>query len=272
MRLRLQQDREALIISAAADVWKHIMERDRITLAVSGSELCCATLQQVGEYAIASGTSLSNVHIFLQGEYVGIPRMHDQSQYFRVARTLASWPGFNYKEFLEPPHNTEVENVQSVCQEYENAIIKAGGLDMVFVEIGSQGQIGLNFGPCSLDGGTVVVDTPEHVVDEHARFFERYTNTPRRAFAMGLGTLLSAHRLFAIASGYTTADVVTQIILGTFYKDVPATFLRLHENSVFYLDVNSVSGLAPEHWSCLKEDEDISPRLRSPRSSYGKSQ
>lgn len=272
MRLRLQQDREALIVSAAADVWKHIMARERITLAVSGSELCCATLKQVGEYAIASGTSLSNVHIFLQGEYVGLPRMHDQSQYFRVARTLASWPGFNYKELLEAPQNTEAENVQSLCQEYEDAIIKVGGLDMVLVEIGNQGQIGLNFGPCSLDGGTVVVDIPEHVVDEHARFFERYTKTPQRAFAMGLGTLLSAHSLLAIASGYTTTDVVKQIILGTFYKAVPATFLRLHENSVFYFDVNSASEHVPEHWSFLKENEDIYPRLRYPRSIYGKPQ
>lgn len=269
MRLRLLLNREALIISAAADVWKNITARDRITLAVNGSELCCAVLQQVGEYAIAYSTNLSNVHIFLQGEYIGLHRMHDQSQYFRVARTLASWPGYNYKELLEAPQNTEEENVQSVCQEYEDAIIKAGGLDLVFVEIGSQGQIGLNFGPCYLDEGTVVVNIPEHIVDEHARFFERYMNTPRRAVTMGLGTFLSAHRLLAIASGYTTADVVAQIILGTLYKDVPATFLRLHENAILYLDVNSASRLAPGHWSCLKENEGIHPRLNCPHSIYG---
>jgi len=265
MRLRLLQTREALIAAAANDVWKQIMESDRITLAVSGSKLCCDMLQQVGEHAIASGTSLDNVHVFLQGEYVGLSRIHDQSEYFRVARTLASWPGFNYKELLEAPQSDEAINIQTLCQEYENTITKAGGLDMVFVEIGSQGQIGLNFGPCGLAEGTIVVDIPEHVVDNHARFFERYRNTPRHAFTMGLRTVLSAHRLFAIASGDTTADAVSQIILGTFNENAPATCIRLHENAVFYLDVNAASKLASEHLSSSKKNDDTSPSRRYPR-------
>jgi len=200
-------------------------------------------LHEVGREARAAGAKLSHASVFLVGDYLGLPRMHDQAHYFRVAAAVATWPGCSYAEIVHRPEVGEEGDPALACRAYESMIAEAGGIDIAVLKITEEGRIGFCYSPCSFDAPTRVVDIPEHVVDRHARFFERHANAPHRAFAVGLGVLLTSRRLIAFASGHNSAAALTAAIRGSACAEVPASFVQRHPNAIVYLDRDSASAL-----------------------------
>ena len=105
------------------------------------------------------------------------------------------------------------------CNEYESAILNAGGLDTVLCAVRADGSIAYNAGAAELAPIT-------HV--------ERTENG--RVVTIGMTTIMFARRIVAVMTGADKADMAAILCSGSITPKVPASYLQLHANAVIILD------------------------------------
>lgn len=134
--------------------------------------------------------------------------------------------------------------VNAYCQQYEQQIKDAGGIDIQLLGINRTGHIGSNE-PGSDRGSRTRMITLDNITrtDAASDFFGS-ENVPRYRVTMGVATILEARRIVLLAFGEGKADIVSRTIEGYVNSGVPATFLQEHSNAQFYLDEAAASNLA----------------------------
>lgn len=105
------------------------------------------------------------------------------------------------------------------CNEYEDAILQAGGFDLVFLGIRPDGSIAFHPGAAELAPVTHV----EHTANG-------------RVVTVGLSTLMGAKKIVAYLIGADKAVIADRICNGPVTPQIPATYLQLHPNTVILLD------------------------------------
>ena len=182
------------------------------------------------------GFSFRNVVTFNLDEYYGLPPHHPES----------------YRHFMEvqlfrhidiPPENIYVPDgmiarseVFSYCQEYERAILDAGGVDLQVLGIGRTGHIGFNEPGSGIDSRTRMVALDRLTRRDAARDFRGEANVPGYAITMGVGTILQAKEVALLAWGESKAAILRTAIEGPQTDTVPASFLQRHANCRCYID------------------------------------
>lgn len=106
-----------------------------------------------------------------------------------------------------------------VCNDYENDILNAGGIDLMFLTVGKDGSIAHNLGASELAPVT-------HV--------ER-TDTGR-VVTVGIATIMAARRVVVLMTAEEKMQIAGRIFNGPITPEVPASYLQLHPNAVFLLD------------------------------------
>ena len=141
------------------------------------------------------------------------------------------------KENIHVPDGTlPRELVEGYCKEYEEKILKAGGLDFQILGIGRTGHIGFNEPGSTINSATRLV-TLDHITrrDAASDFFGE-ENVPRKAITMGVGTIMQAKRIILMAWGEGKAEVIQKAVEGPQTDLIPATFLQSHENASIIID------------------------------------
>ena len=115
--------------------------------------------------------------------------------------------------------NTEGHDWSVMCNDYENAILDAGGLDTVLCAIGPDGRIAYNLPASELAPVTHVERTESG-----------------RVVTVGLSTIMSARRVIAVLTGAELAKIAGLVVGGPIVPAMPASYLQLHANAVFMLD------------------------------------
>ena len=116
------------------------------------------------------------------------------------------------------------DNWADSCHGYEDAILQAGGLDVVFLTVGPDGSILFNEAEGEMAPTT-------HV--------ELYNG--EKIVTAGLSTLMSARKLVILMTGAEMAETARQAIRGAVNTSVPASLLQLHAAVTFLLDEEAAS-------------------------------
>ena len=174
----------------------------------------------------------SNVSAFNLDEYYPIQKSNDQSYCYFMKDNL-----FNYitVKSTDIP-NGEAPDAETECRRYDEAIEKAGGIDLQILGLGINGHIGFNEPDSQLSVGTHAVDLTESTIEANARFFEKVEDVPRRALTLGLGGIMRAKKIVVLASGKNKADVVKKMFSGAVTTNVPASLLQLHNDVTVIID------------------------------------
>lgn len=183
---------------------------------------------------VASGISLARVRTFNLDEYLGLPQNHPESYYSFMKKHL-------YDRTDLKPENCHIPSGMAAdpaaeCRRYEEAILAAGGLDILLLGVGHNGHIGFNEPGAPWDAGTRIVELAERTRQANARFFASIDQVPTRAVTMGIGTILKARRLLLLAAGSGKAEIVKELVEGTPRVGVPATALQTHPDATVLLD------------------------------------
>ncbi len=189
------------------------------------------------------GVSFENVITFNLDEYYPMEPEQLQS-YNRFMREYL----FDHIDIPEnnihiPDGALEREDVLEYCRNYEEKIVQAGGIDVQILGIGRTGHIGFNE-PGSLKKTRTRLVTLDKLTraDAAAAFFGE-EQVPRRAITMGVGTILSAKKIYLMAWGEAKADVIHLTVEGEVTKQIPATFLQNHDNVEIIVDEAASSEL-----------------------------
>lgn len=130
----------------------------------------------------------------------------------------------------------DLETVRTECEGYEMAIRAAGGLDLQLLGIGRTGHIGFNEPGSARDTRTRLVLLDSLTRADAAGDFFGLENVPARAITMGVGSILDAREIIIMATGARKADIVQAALEGKITSKVPASFLREHAHTTWFLD------------------------------------
>ena len=188
----------------------------------------------------AGEVSFANVEIYSIDEYYPAPA-DSQSRNRRLYEELVAKVDVK-KENVYIPKLTEIldsDAVSEFCARYDEM---ASGLDLLVMGTGEKGQIGFNEAGASENSRTRTVLLPYGSRKRQAKNFAGDMNeTPDKAIALGIRTMMSAKKICLIGWGEDKAQVVKKIVEDKMDPSCPASFLQRHGNISFYVDENSAS-------------------------------
>lgn len=133
--------------------------------------------------------------------------------------------------------------VARYCQQYEQQIHDAGGIDLLLLGINRRGHIGLNEPGSDRSTRTRMITLDTVTRTDAASDFFGAENVPRYAITAGVGTILEARRILLLAFGEGKAEIVAKTVEGFANPTVPATFLQDHPNVTCLLDESAALSL-----------------------------
>jgi glucosamine-6-phosphate deaminase len=176
----------------------------------------------------------SQVRTFNLDEYAGLKRDHEQSYHHFMRVNL--FDHINVPdENIRIPDGSAAE-IPAHCQDYEAAIVAAGGMDLQVLGIGANGHIGFNEPTSSLVSRTRIKSLTRHTIEENARFFGGTDGVPRHVITMGIGTIMESRQIVMLAFGEKKARAVAEMVEGPLSAYVPASILQMHGNTKVFLD------------------------------------
>ena len=202
------------------------------------------------------GVSFSNVISFNLDEYfpMNAESIHSYVRFMR--EHLFDHLDIPTHQINIPDGQQNKESVRAYCQNYEQKIIDAGGIDIQILGIGRTGHIGFNEPGSSLKSKTRLVRLDRITRLDAASDFFGKENVPSKAITMGVGTIMGAKRIILMAWGEGKANIIKQAVEGPIQESVPATFLQNHQNCDFIIDRAAATSLTREATPWLVGDCD----------------
>jgi 6-phosphogluconolactonase/glucosamine-6-phosphate isomerase/deaminase len=68
-----------------------------------------------------------------------------------------------------------------------------------------------------------------------------HSNLPTWGVGVGLKPLLASKEIWLLANGSTKADIIRRVVNGPIGEDVPASLLRRHPESWFFVDAEAAA-------------------------------
>jgi glucosamine-6-phosphate deaminase len=189
------------------------------------------------------GLDFSGVVTFNLDEYYGLSPDQPQSFNHWMRESFFNHVNIPPRNINLPSGSVPGSEVEEYCRQYEDAIERAGGLDVVLLGIGRDGHIGFNEPFSPRNGRTQLVTLDPVTRIDAASDFYGESNVPTQAITMGIGTILDARKIILIALGEGKACIIKQAAEAPKDDRVPASLLRDHGDVTFLLDRAAASQL-----------------------------
>ena len=201
-----------------------IMKSDSV-LGLATGATPIGTYKQLIDWYKKGDIDFSEVTTINLDEYRGLPKTHSQSYWYYMHENF-----FNHVNIPENKiHLPDGSNLNSeaACEEYEEIIRKAGGIDLQLLGIGTDGHIGFNEPGEAFELLTHCVDLTQSTIDSNQKFFGD-EEMPRQAYTMGIKSIMQARKVLMIVSGESKADIIERALFGRVTPEVPASVLQMH--------------------------------------------
>jgi glucosamine-6-phosphate deaminase len=198
--------------------------------------------------------SFKNVVTFNMDEYVGIPDDHPQSYHYFMWHHL-----FSHIDIPEENINIlngNAEDLYAECENFEEKIKKAGGIDLFLGGIGVDGHLAFNEPGSSLSSRTRLKTLTYDTRMQNARFFGNdVEKVPKTALTVGIGTIMDADEVLIIISGYTKARALQKGVEEAINHIWTISMLQLHQRGIIACDEDSTLELKVSTVKYFKEIE-----------------
>jgi glucosamine-6-phosphate deaminase len=180
------------------------------------------------------GLDFSKVTTFNLDEYVGLNPEHPHSYHAFMEQNLFAHINISRARIHIP--NGMATDIPAECTRYEEAIRKAGGIDLQVLGIGSDGHIGFNEPSSSLASRTRIKTLTERTRGDNARYFNHPSDVPVHCITMGVGTIMESRHVLLLAFGENKADAIAAAVEGSISAMNPASILQMHQTATALLD------------------------------------
>ena len=180
--------------------------------------------------------SFRNVVVFSLDEFFPISPKEQQSRNWLIHESLLDHVDILPENIHIPDSTLPLDKAAAFCRDYEAKIEEYGGLDLLFLGTGVQGQLGFNEPGSYTNTRTRLVALGNESRQAVSSIFYGIDNVPRKAITMGLGTILKAKRIILMAWGEEKATVIKDIVEGEENSATPATCLQKHPNIEVVVD------------------------------------
>lgn len=134
------------------------------------------------------------------------------------------------------------EAITEHCRLYEQRIQTFGGIDIVIMGVGREGNIGMNE-PGSHASSTTRLILIDATSRSEAAHNIGVDNLPPCSITMGINTILSARKVYLLAWGEDKADIIRSAVEDKVSDTLPASYLQLHANTSVCIDLAAAAHL-----------------------------
>jgi glucosamine-6-phosphate deaminase len=187
------------------------------------------------------GVDVSRVRGFALDEYVGLDPRHPETYRNVITREVVEPLGLT-PELIHTPNGSR-EGIEHAGDDYEAAILAAGGVELQILGIGTGGHIGFNEPGSSFASQTRVKTLTAQTRSDNARFFDSIDEVPMHCVTQGLGTILRARHLVLLAFGEGKADAIAGAVEGPVTSSLPGSAIQLHPHATVVVDEAAASRL-----------------------------
>ncbi|NLZ96090.1 MAG: glucosamine-6-phosphate deaminase [Bacteroidales bacterium] len=185
--------------------------------------------------------SFENVVTFNLDEYIGLDDDHPQSYHTFMWKTF-----FNHidikKENVNIP-NGVAEDIEAECEEYDQRIKDAGGIDLFLGGVGTDGHIAFNEPGSSLASRTRIKTLTTKTIVANSRFFDDVDDVPKTAITVGVGTILESEEMLLLVNGGHKARALYHAVEGSVNQMWTVSALQLHRRGIIVCDYDACSDL-----------------------------
>lgn len=209
----------------------------------------------------AGKVSFQNVVTFNMDEYLGLSEDHPES-YFRFMHENL----FNHIDIKKENINLldgMAKDIEAECQNYEDRIHKAGGIDLFLGGVGVDGHLAFNEPGSSPNSRTRKVGLTQSTIRANARFFDNdLSKVPTEALTVGVGTVLDSREVLIMMTGDNKAHALRQTVEGAVSQMWPVTAIQLHANSMVVCDEAATPELRVKTYNYFKfiEKDNLDPK------------
>lgn len=239
MRIYETKDYEEMSRKAANIIAAQVIMKPDCVLGLATGSTPIGIYGQLAAKYNSGDLDLSKVTTMNLDEYKGLERNNDQSYYYFMTEHL-------FRRVNIPYENTHLPNgmepdITKECTRYEKLIRSVGGVDLQLLGLGHNGHIGFNEPSEIFEKETHCVDLQESTIEANKRFFASADDVPRKAYTMGIGTIMKARRILVVVNGREKAEIVKKAFFGPVTPKVPASILQLHPNVTVVGDKEAMS-------------------------------
>lgn len=213
----------------AKEMIELIQDKPNAILGLATGSSPIPTYKHLIEAYAKGEVSFKEVSSFNLDEYINPPFEEATYRYF-MKDNLFSHVDIDLKN----THFPSKENMK----EYDEEIVKAGGVDFQILGIGRDGHIGFNEPNTPFDSKTHIAELDESTRVANARFFHSLEETPTEAITMGLSTIVQARHIVMIVSDLSKVDALKALLKGKENLMWPATVLASHSSVEIFVTSN----------------------------------
>ena len=158
---------------------------------------------------------------------------------------------FLYRHLFEPLSiqpsqihlfNALTKDENEECKKMNHLIEQKGPIDLMIVGVGMNGHIGFNEPGTDFDSTAHVSILDDTTRTVGKKYFE--VEVPiTKGITLGLKQVMETTTLLMIANGSRKAPVIKKALENDINNSFPATLIRLHKNSLLFLDQEAATGL-----------------------------
>jgi glucosamine-6-phosphate deaminase len=182
------------------------------------------------------GLDFGRVITFNLDEYLGLGPEDPHSYHRWMQETFFDHVNIRPENIHIPDGMIAAEDAAEYCAAYEEAIRRAGGIDLQILGIGRTGHIGFNEPGSTRHSRTRLATLDPVTRRDAASSFYGEENVPQQAITMGVGTILEARKIVIMAFGEHKAEIVRRAVEGEMTDAIAASFLQKHPDTTFILD------------------------------------
>lgn len=187
------------------------------------------------------GVSFRNVVLFNLFEYYPLSEAKNGSMN-QLNELFAKQVDIDAQNIFTMDGSIAQDAVIEHCSLYEQRINTFGGLDMVLMGIGREGNIAMNE-----PGSTAATSTRLILIDATSRAEAIHNtgidNLPPCSITMGVKTIMSARKVYLLVWGEEKADIIKKAVEDKISDALPASYLQMHQNASVCIDLTAAAHL-----------------------------
>ena len=202
----------------------------------------------------AGKISFQNVITFNMDEYVNLPEEHPESYHSFM------WTNFFSHIDIKKENvhilNGNAKDLKKECEDYEKAIVAAGGIDLFMGGIGPDGHIAFNEPGSSITSRTRQKSLTTDTIIANCRFFDNNVDlVPKTALTVGVGTVMDAKEVLIMVNGHNKARALQHAIEEGVNHMWTISALQMHQHAIIVCDEAACGELKVDTYKYFKDIE-----------------
>lgn len=231
----------------AADIASVIREREQAgrfcVIGLSGGNSPVPVLNELIRLHKKEGLSFRNVIVFNTYEHYPLLPGAGHSNFKAIEEAFLNHVDIDPEHVFTPDGTIPKDSISDYCRLYEQRIESFGGIDILLLGIGREGNIALNGPGSQFNSATRLILLDNTSRGEAAKTFGAVESVPLCSITVGISTILAARKIFVVAWGDDKAEIVRQTVEEKMNDAIPASFLQNHGNTEVVLDLSSAAHL-----------------------------